>query len=96
MAFDTVLELFNQRNETTSSVYYASNLRKATLLLDMKEYDACISLCQTVLTSLRGLTTYDDDELPTPKETIESVLMLYLAECYLVKQQFDVKFTLLN
>lgn len=91
MAFSTVIELFNQRNENTSSVYYASILRKAVLLLDQKEIDACIHLCEGALTTLRAVSTYDDDDIPTPKESIEHVLMLYLAECYMHRREFQVR-----
>ena len=90
MAFSTVIELFSQRNENTSSVYYASILRKAVILLDQKEMDACIQLCETALTSLRSVSSYDDDDIPTSKESIEYVLMLYLAECYMHRREFQV------
>lgn len=92
MAFTNVIEIYSQRNENTSSVLYASYLRKATILLDMNEYSQCIEICNTGLSSLSSISGYDDDDLSISKEVIEFVLSLYLSECQMYLTEYDVVF----
>lgn len=90
MAFSNVIEIYSQRNEKSSSVLYSSYLRKSTILLDMNEYSQCIETCTIGLSSLSSISTYDDDDLSIPKEVIEFVLSLYLSECQMHQNDYEV------
>lgn len=92
MAFSNVIEIYSQRNENSSSVLYSSYLRKSTILLDMNEYSQCIETCTIALSSLSSINTYDDDDLSISKEVIEFVLSLYLSECQMHQNDYEVVF----
>ena len=78
MAFSTVIEIYSQRNESTSSVYFAALSCKSLILLTMGEYKQCIEMCSTTIETLHSASNYDDDDLPKTKEEIEFALVLYM------------------
>ena len=90
MAFSTVIEIYSQRNESTSSVYFAALSRKSLILLTMGEYKQCIEMCSTTIETLHSASNYDDDDLPKTKEEIEFALVLYMTECQMSLCQYDV------
>lgn len=90
-AFSTVIDIFSQRQEFTSSVYYASYLRKACILLELKNYQECAEVCTTLIDALHANTTYENDDLPTSKEDIELVVTLYLAESHMHLGHYNVR-----
>ena len=90
MAFSTVIEIYSQRNESTSSVYFAALSCKSLILLTMGEYKQCIEMCSTTIETLHSASNYDDDDLPKTKEEIEFALVLYMTECQMSLCQYDV------